>query len=502
MQRSVMWRFQRPMLRSRVTIASEAINPPLPPSVNEPLELRWWLRMAHMCLLLLADLLTLLAAISLGYLLWARPVRQQLPLVYIELTPLLLLFLLGYARTGLYPGTGVGVVETLRRLSYSTSFGFLILAAASFVLKLPPHYSRMTFAIAWGASLVLIPLSRALVSSVVSRWQWAGEPAVLIGSREWVQQVVQPLADAPLFGYRLVAVLSSDPSWHDYTLEGLPVLGGPNLAPRLADRGIHVALVEGGEEREYVLNWFQQYFRRVVIIQDCADLPVERVRVCNLGGMLGIEFTNNILCWPNRVIKRTLDLSLGMILLVLVLPLIVLGGLLVKLWSRGPFFFCQNREGMEGHSIKVWKIRTMYQDAEQRLEASLSANPELRREWEERVKLVHDPRVIRGIGVILRRLSIDELPQLWSVVMGKMSLVGPRPFPEYHLQRFPPEFRLLRRQVCPGLTGMWQVMVRSNGSLREQQLYDTYYIRNWSLWLDLWILFRTVQAVLLGNGAR
>ena len=86
--------------------------------------------------------------------------------------------------------------------------------------------------------------------------------------------------------------------------------------------------------------------------------------------------------------------------------------------------------------------------------------------------------------------------------MGKMSLVGPRPFPEYHLQRFPPEFRMLRRQVCPGLTGMWQVMVRSNGGLREQQLYDTYYIRNWSLWLDLWILFRTVQAVLLGNGAQ
>ena len=489
-------------LRSRVISAGEATTPPLPPLVYEPLGLPRWLRMAHICLLLLADLLALLAAMLLSYLLWARLVRQQQPWVYIELTPLLLLFLLGYAGAGLYPGTGVGPVETLRRLSYSTSFVFLTLAAASFVLRLPLHYSRMTFAIAWGASLVLMPLSRALVFSAVSRWQWACEPAVLIGSRRWVQRIVQPLANAQSFKYRLVAVLSSDPSYHGYTLEGLPVLGGPNLAPRLADRGIHVALVEDGEERDYVLSQFQQYFRHVVIIHDCTDLPVERVRVCNLGGVLGIEFTNNLLRWPNRVIKRTLRPDLRDDIAGAHLPLIALGGLLVKLLSRGPFFFCQKREGVGGHPIKVWKIRTMYQDAEQRLEAFLSTNPELRHEWEERFKLVHDPRVIRGIGIILRRLSVDELPQFWSVVRGKMSLVGPRPFPEYHLRRFPLEFRQLRHRVCPGLTGMWQVMVRSNGGLEAPQMYDTYYIRNWSIWLDLWILSRTVQAVLLGKGAR
>jgi lipopolysaccharide/colanic/teichoic acid biosynthesis glycosyltransferase len=96
---------------------------------------------------------------------------------------------------------------------------------------------------------------------------------------------------------------------------------------------------------------------------------------------------------------------------------------------------------------------------------------------------------------------VDELPQLWSVVQGKMSLVGPRPFPEYHLQQLPPEFRELRRRVRPGLTGMWQVMVRSNGGIAEQIIYDTYYIRNWSLWVDLYILARTIFVVLAGRGA-
>jgi lipopolysaccharide/colanic/teichoic acid biosynthesis glycosyltransferase len=105
------------------------------------------------------------------------------------------------------------------------------------------------------------------------------------------------------------------------------------------------------------------------------------------------------------------------------------------------------------------------------------------------------------LGTLLRRFSFDELPQLWSVVVGEMSLVGPRPFPDYHLRKFGPEFRALRRKVRPGITGLWQVMVRSSGGLNEQETYDSYYIRNWSVWMDLYILGRTSLAVLAGRGA-
>jgi Undecaprenyl-phosphate galactose phosphotransferase WbaP len=486
-----------------LAVGPEVVNLLLPVGAWNGSPSLWWSRVVRIAALFLIDMIALSLAISLGYLLWAGLVLHQSPSVYVDLVPLLLLVPLGYAWAGLYPGFGLGAVETLRRIFCCTSFAFLIQAASGFVLKLPHDYSRMSFILAWGASIVAVPLLRYLVLAVANRWEWWAEPVVLIGGEQWVRWSLRTLKNALSLGYRPLWVLSSDLHWHGHAVEGVVVLGGLDLAPLLAQRGVRVALVSDVADGSSgaPLSRFQQHFRHVVMIHESQGLPIERVRVCNLGGMLGIEFTNNLLQWHNRVIKCVMDLTLGAIFLVLAFPLIALGGGLVKLRSLGPFFFYQRREGLEGRSIKVCKLRTMYQDAEQRLEASLTANPELRQEWTERFKLARDPRIIPGLGPFLRRFSIDELPQLWSVIKGEMSLVGPRPFPEYHLQQFPPEFRELRRWVRPGLTGMWQVMARSNGSLEQQQQYDTYYIRNWSIWLDLYILARTVLAVLTGRGA-
>jgi len=395
----------------------------------------------------------------------------------------------------------VGAVETLRRLSYCTSFAFLVIAAANFVLKLPSVYSRMGFAVAWGASLISVPLMRFLVLGVVCRWQWWREPVILVGNGRWVQQAARSLKKALSLGYRPVGVLSPEFRRCGNAVEEVPVLGALELAPLLAERGVRVAITEDDDGRDSALSWLQQHFHRVIIMSEYGDLPVEPVQVCNLGDVFGLEFTNNLLHTPNRFIKRTLDVVLGTISLGFAFPLIVLGGLLVKLSSRGPIFFWQEREGLEGRTIKVWKLRTMHQDAEQRLEEFLAANPELRREWRKHFKLTHDPRIIPGVGVFLRRFSLDELPQVLSVISGKMSFVGPRPFPRYHLQQLPVEFCELRRRVRPGLTGLWQVIARSNSTLEQQKMYDTYYIRNWSVWLDLYILARTAFAVLTGRGA-
>jgi lipopolysaccharide/colanic/teichoic acid biosynthesis glycosyltransferase len=221
----------------------------------------------------------------------------------------------------------------------------------------------------------------------------------------------------------------------------------------------------------------------------------------DIGGVLTLELRQNLLIPLNRGIKRGLDIVTALVVGIPVVPLLLATSLWVKCVSGGSALYWQEREGEDGRSILVPKLRTMYPDAEKELTRVLSESPEIRAEWVCRFKLKEDPRILPGIGKFLRRTSLDELPQLWSVFIGEMSLVGPRPFPSYHLNAFSPRFRALRGRAKPGLTGLWQVSDRSDGDLQVQETLDTYYILNWSLWLDIYILARTVPAVLFPRGA-
>ena len=319
------------------------------------------------------------------------------------------------------------------------------------------------------------------------------------------------LKDSKSLSYRVVGLLCADPA-DTASIAEVPVFGGPEAIAAVAAAGIRTVLVwvslgRNGTSRRAALNrafridQLQKQFRHVVVLLRNDGLPVEHVEVRNLGTTYGVEFSNELLRAENRLFKRLLDIMLGSIFLLLSAPLILTCGLLVQLMSRGPMFFVQEREGLNGDRIKIWKLRTMHADAERRLKEHLELDTELRREWETKCKLARDPRVVRGIGTFLRRFSIDELPQLWSVVRGTMSLVGPRPLPGYHLSLFPIEFIEFRRSVRPGITGLWQVTVRSNGGGDEHQQCDSYYIRNWSVWLDLYILAKTVVVVVRGSGA-
>jgi lipopolysaccharide/colanic/teichoic acid biosynthesis glycosyltransferase len=217
--------------------------------------------------------------------------------------------------------------------------------------------------------------------------------------------------------------------------------------------------------------------------------------------MSAAAIQQGLVAQQERQLKRLLDLMVGIPAFALSVPFIALSALWIKAVSPGPAFFAHEREGKGGKPIKIYKLRTMYQNAEQVLERYLAECPAERVSWLRYYKLKKDPRVIPGIGWFLRRYSLDELPQLWNVLIGEMSLVGPRPFPEYHLRGFPPAFRALRASVMPGVTGLWQVSARSDGDLKVQEAADTYYIQNWSLWLDLRILLRTVRMFVMPNAA-
>jgi lipopolysaccharide/colanic/teichoic acid biosynthesis glycosyltransferase len=204
---------------------------------------------------------------------------------------------------------------------------------------------------------------------------------------------------------------------------------------------------------------------------------------------------------PSYYLKRSIDGLLALPLFLLSIPLIVIAAIAIKLFSHGSVFFVQERIGYQGKVIRIQKLRTMHINAQELLENHLQANPEAQEEWQRHFKLKNDPRIIPFIGNLLRKTSMDELPQFWNVLKGDMSMVGPRPFPKYHLDAFPREFQCLRQQVKPGLTGLWQVSARSDSDIAQQEQLDRQYIAQRSFLLDMKIIFKTFYVVLAQKGA-
>jgi Undecaprenyl-phosphate galactose phosphotransferase WbaP len=198
-------------------------------------------------------------------------------------------------------------------------------------------------------------------------------------------------------------------------------------------------------------------------------------------------------------VKRVFDALLSAGFIVLTLPLAALIALAIRLETRGPVFFRHTRIGRNHRPFRLWKFRSMVTNADALLDEYLRNHPELLEEWTLTHKLKQDPRVTR-VGRLLRRSSLDELPQLWNVLRGDMSMVGPRPIVEAEIEKYGGAARLYLR-VPPGLTGLWQISGRNDTSYRQRVDLDTRYICNWSIGLDLLVLLKTIRVVVLGHGA-
>lgn len=250
-----------------------------------------------------------------------------------------------------------------------------------------------------------------------------------------------------------------------------------------------------------LMDHIQHRVRRILLVPRMVSLPLFNAEVFNSVNQKGLIFfvRNNLLSDSDRAIKHVADFMLALLLLVLLLPLLlVLYGWVW--WATGGHpIFKQARVGHDGKPFKIYKFRTMRLDAEAQLERILASDPQARAEWERDRKLKNDPRVTR-IGHFLRRTSLDELPQLVNVLRGQMSLVGPRPIIEEEKQDYG-EYLDYYQQVRPGITGLWQVSGRNELSYAERVQLDVWYVRNWSLELDLIILTKTVVAVLLRRGS-
>jgi Undecaprenyl-phosphate galactose phosphotransferase WbaP len=219
----------------------------------------------------------------------------------------------------------------------------------------------------------------------------------------------------------------------------------------------------------------------------------------DFGGVLGLEVRHNLLDIRQQALKRTMDVLLVLFGGLIISPLLTFLVILVLIDSKGNPFYGQVRIGKGGKKFVALKFRTMVKNAEVVLDDCLEKNPELRKEWEATFKLKNDPRITK-VGQFLRKYSLDEFPQLLNVLRGEMSLVGPRPIVDDEVRHYGDTFAPYTR-VRPGITGMWQVSGRSDTAYIERVRLDEYYIRNWSIWLDIHILIKTFFVVLRKKGA-
>ena len=260
--------------------------------------------------------------------------------------------------------------------------------------------------------------------------------------------------------------------------------------------GIKVAILCDYDRDTTYIN---SYYRYTIQVPRINDISTISTNVRDFGGILGFSSTHNLTKRFSLFWKRFIDLFLLLISSPITIPVVLIVSLAIKISSPGPVFYGHKRTGRNGREFKCWKFRSMVIDADKQLEKILAENPQMRAEWEKDRKFTNDPRVTK-IGKILRKTSIDEIPQFFNILTGEMSFIGPRPVTEPELKKYGNKAEFIL-SVQPGLSGMWQISGRSDTGYEERVTLDSYYIQNWSVWLDIWIIIKTVYVVLRGKGA-
>lgn len=420
---------------------------------------------------------------------------------YVEVLPLLSLALIAFGFQGLYPGVLMHPAEEIRRILVSVTTVFLVMACSAFLWRNVDIYSRSVFLITWAVVTPAIFLARVSVRHLFKSQPWWGIPTVLLGSGKAAQRVARSLQNKR-WGISICGVLTD--TENDWPADLPPLLGPLELAQRLvASRFSEYAIVampnESSKHFRRISHHYCCGFRKVIFVPDFDGMLSLGIVARQLGSEMGFEVPQCLFqVWP-AFSKRLLDIALSSLGILALLPVFVVLALCVRFSSPGTIFYGQERYGRNGSIFKALKFRTMVPNADRVLARYLETHPELLFEWQRDHKLRRDPRITTA-GRWLRRLSLDELPQLFNVLLGQMSLVGPRPIVEAEIAKYGECYSLYTR-VRPGITGLWQVSGRNNTTYDERVSFDEFYVNNWSIWLDAYILFRTFRTLATAEGA-
>jgi Undecaprenyl-phosphate galactose phosphotransferase WbaP len=417
--------------------------------------------------------------------------------------PLIGAQLLIFAWVGLYPGVGLNPIVELRLLTWSTILAYGICFAAAQLVNSLPAGTNWGLVIACLSSLILLPLTRNAIRALCSNYDWWGQRVLIFGSGPAALTAYQDLLANRSHGLNPIGLVD-DASISEDVRAANCFLGTTNSAIEIADRNeVTWAMVVMPERTQQeimqVVNRFSGNFPHLLVATNMEGMPFLWTRGHACAGMAGLRVNEQLLLPLPRIMKRLMDVALIVLAMPLLLPIFAILAFLIKRSSPGSVFYCQKRIGRDGKPFYAWKFRTMVQDADAALAKYLASNPEAQAEWDLDHKLRNDPRITK-IGSILRKTSLDELPQLWNVLRGEMSLVGPRPIVDAEVSKYAESFELYTK-VKPGITGMWQISGRNDTTYGERVEFDAFYSRNWSPFLDIYILARTIKVVLFREGA-
>lgn len=384
---------------------------------------------------------------------------------------------------------------------YAILTGIFIL----YVVQKASTTSRLYMGMLWIFGFFFIVLFRFILKKIFDRFHLFEEPVLLMGAGLTAQILLSHIKEDIGLNYRFIGYLEDNVPNEEVAAQ-LPRLGKFTDAVDVVKKtGVKNVLVmaPGLEQRRLqdIVYEIQPLVSNVGFIPDMGTMPLSNMEAeCLIDGhVMMFSVRNNLRSRANRLLKQIFDWCLTLVGTVCISPFLLLIGLWIHYDSPGPILFKHKRIGKGGKEFYCYKFRTMCVDAEDKLEELLETNPKAKKEWEENFKLKHDPRVTRS-GNFLRSTSLDELPQIFNVLKGEMSLVGPRPIIEeeiHYYGKYIDDYYMVR----PGITGIWQTSGRSDTGYEQRVQMDTWYVRNWDFWFDVVLLWRTMKVVIGRKGA-
>ena len=395
--------------------------------------------------------------------------------------------------------------KEVEQLFNACVYGTVSVIFVLYVAQIAARTSRL-FVLLFGVFVfIFIAILRYATKKYLVKKQLLQIPVLIIGAGKTAELLAQAIKSDVGMGYKIVGLLE-DNKVQRGILEQYPVLGTFTEAEVVIQRtGVKRVFIAApglkDEKLGRLIYRIQPLVENIGVIPNFVGIPTGGLEVESLFNekLVVLRLKNNLARPLNCVMKAVFDYTLTLLGTIAISPILLFIALWIYKDSPGPVIFKHIRIGKDGKPFPCYKFRSMCVDAKEKLAELLANDPAAREEWERDFKLKNDPRITKS-GAFLRKTSLDELPQIFNVLKGEMSLVGPRPVVKDELKRYG-EYVDDYLMVRPGITGLWQVNGRSDTTYDERVQMDSWYVRNWSVWLDVMLLWRTVKAVILGRGA-